>query len=139
MYLKVQPKKCYVYTLYCTLNVYRFLIKIIKYFITTYFKFRFADFMKKNYCEIKGQHKYVDYDATSFVKLSCQPSKAEGIGFKYNYEIKFIPEQSKYYHIIFRVPICKTNKTLTTEVVDFKIYENNKEVDYTMRIPVGCK
>ena len=95
--------------------------------------------MKKFHCEIKGQRKYVDYDATSFVKLSCQPSKVEGIGFKYNYEIKFIPEQSKYYHIIFRVPICKTNKTLTTEVVDFKIYENNKEVDYTMRIPVGCK
>ena len=40
--------------------------------------------MKKFHCEIKGQHKYVDYDATSFVKLSCQPNKAEGIGFKYH-------------------------------------------------------
>ena len=95
--------------------------------------------MKKFHCEIKGQHKYVDYDATSSVRLFCKPNKAEGIGFKYKHEIKFIPEKSKYNKIILRAPICKTNKILTTEVVDFKIYENNKITDYTMRIPVGCK
>ena len=54
-------------------------------------------------------------------------------------EIKFIPSKHILDRIQFLAPICKADKVLHTEVVDFKIYENNVGKDYTMRIPVSCR
>ena len=53
-------------------------------------------------------------------------------------EIKFKPGKSKLDWIKFLAPICKEDKVLRTEVVSFRIYKNNKEIDYIMRIPVSC-
>ena len=61
------------------------------------------------------------------------------MGFKYMQEIKFVPSKHTLDTIQFLAPICKTGKILHTEVVDFKIYENKVEKDYTMRIPVSCR
>ena len=99
--------------------------------------------MEKFSCEIKGRSSRANYDVnndvTTYVMLSCQPDKFKGVGFKYYHDVILRPGKSKYDVINFAVPVCHANKLLTTEIVDFVIYENNEEIDCIMRIPVGCK
>ena len=103
--------------------------------------YRFADFMEKFSCEIKGRRVNYDviHDVTTYVMLSCQPDKFKRVGFKYYYDVILRPGKSKYDVINFVVPVCDANKMLTTEIVDFIIYKNNEGTDYVMRVPVGCE
>ena len=71
------------------------------------------------------------------IKISCPPNRNRG--FKFLQEIKFEPGKSKLNMIKFLAPICKEDKVLRTEVVSFRVYKNNKEIDYIMRIPVSCR
>jgi len=96
---------------------------------------RFTEFLDKFNCKTYSR-RYADYDATSMIKIRCRP---RNIGFKYLHEIKFNPGKSKLDTIVFLAPICKKDKVLYTKDLDFKIYENNKETDYRMRIPVSCR
>ena len=100
------------------------------------FFFRFTEFWDKFKC--KTHHiTRTDYDATSMIRIRCYPNYRRG--FKYLQEIKFIPSKSNLDRIMFLAPICKEDKRLHTEVVEFKIYENNKVTDYIMRIPISCR
>ena len=89
-------------------------------------------------CLIKIQSYFADYDAKSLIKLICQPLSSKGIGFRYQHDIKFNLRKSEFNQISFTVPICKNNRQLKTEVVYFKMYENEKISDHIMRIPLGC-
>ena len=98
--------------------------------------FRFTDFWDKFRCKTSNISR-ADYDATSMIKIRCHPYNIE---FQYLQDIKFVPSKHVLETIRFLAPICKPGKTLHTEVVDFKTYdENNVEKDYTMRIPVSCR
>jgi len=96
---------------------------------------RFTEFLDKFHCKTHN-HRFADYDATSMIRIRCRP---RNIGFKYLEEIEFKPGKNILDRIMFSAPICKKDKVLYTEDVDFKIYENNVGKDYTMRIPVSCR
>jgi len=96
---------------------------------------RFTEFWDKFNCKTYSL-RYADYDATSMIRIRCRP---RNIRFKYLEEIKFIPDKNILDGIMFLAPICKEDKVLYTQDVDFKIYENNVGKNYRMRIPVSCR
>ena len=81
---------------------------------------------------------YADKDAKSLILMICQPVKSNGIGFRYQYDVKFNLRKSEFNQIKFTVPICKNNKQLKTETVSFKMYDDKKITDHIMRIPLSC-
>ena len=97
-------------------------------------------------CSIKLQSYFSDYDAKSLIELTCQPEKArrirffkisKGIGFRYQHDVKFNLRKSEFHQIKFTVPICKDDKELKTEIVNFKIY-GSKTTGHKMRVPLSC-
>ena len=94
--------------------------------------------MKTYNCKIKMQSYYADKDAKSLILMICQPLKSNGIGFRYQYDVKFNLRKSEFNQIKFTVPICKNNRQLNTEIVYFKMYDNKKITDHMMRIPLSC-
>ena len=94
--------------------------------------------MQTYQCKIKGRGAYADYDATSLIMLVCQQEAPGGFGFRYQHEIKFDLRRSEFNQVGFKVPVCKSDKMLRTEVVDFTMYKNKLATKYTMRIPIGC-